>query len=156
MTSVKTGTAAVAAGQKVAENQNEKKAKKPFDVFWSKSTATIGQTVGIVGVANIVIKNPALVTVEILFNDGKYVSADSVTVKDGQVSASWKVKAKNVGTFTQGVYDAEIRYNGSVRAKPILLCESFPTYQPETFSVNKFFFELSSSLPLSVWAAFFY
>ncbi|HLM59477.1 MAG TPA: hypothetical protein VK308_01615, partial [Pyrinomonadaceae bacterium] len=116
-------------GQKVAANQKEAESKKPFDVFWGKTTATIGQTVGIVGVANIVIKNPALVTVDILFNNGKYVSADSVTVEKGQVKAHWKVKAKNAGTFTQGVYDAEIRYNGSVPGKtnaPLRIVSNVP------------------------------
>jgi len=57
---IKTETAAVAAKQKVAANQKETESKKPFDVFWSKTSATIGQTVEVVGVANIVIKNPAL------------------------------------------------------------------------------------------------
>ena len=129
MTSVKTGTATVAAKQKVAANQKETESKKPFEVFWSRTSATIGQTVQIVGVANIVIKNPALVTVDILFNDGKYVSADSVVVKDGQVKAEWKVKASKAGNFTAGVYDAEIRYNGGVPGKtavPLRIVSSVP------------------------------
>ena len=117
MTSVKTGTAAVAAKQKVAEGQKEAEAKKPFNVFWSTTAATFGQTVQIVGVPSIVVKNPSLLTVDILFNNGKYVSADSVAFEDGQVKAKWKVKAKNSGNFTEGVYDAEIRYNGSIPGK---------------------------------------
>ena len=117
MTSIKSGTASVAAKQKVAANQKETESKKPFNVFWSTTTATFGQTVQIVGVPNIAVNNPALVTVDILFNNGKYVSADSVKFEDGQVKAVWKVKANKTGTFTSGVYDAEVRYNGSVPGK---------------------------------------
>lgn len=109
--------APVAAGQKVAANQRETEAKKPFVVNWNRTTATIGQNVGITGTVNIVVKNPALITVDILHNGKNFASADSVSVNGDQLTAQWKVKPFKAGTFKEGAYDVEVRYNGGVPGK---------------------------------------
>ena len=114
---VNIGAARVGAGQKVAENQRETEAKKTLAVSWNKTSATIGETVGIKGIANIQIKDSSLVTVNILFNNAPYATADSVTVNNGQITAHWKVRAFKAGNFTDGIYDAEIRYNSGVSGK---------------------------------------
>ncbi len=111
---INTGAPRVTGGQKVAENKKETEAKKPFTVAWNKTSATIGQIVGITGIANIVVQNPSQLTVNILFNGSYYAAADKFSLKDGQIVAEWKVKAVKAGTFTEGVYDAEIRYNNSL------------------------------------------
>lgn len=115
--SINIGAARVGAGQKVAENQREAEAKKTLTVSWNKTSATIGETIGIKGISGIHIKNPSLVTVNILFNNAPYAAADSVTVSNNQITAHWKVKAYKAGNFTDGVYDAEIRYNSGVSGK---------------------------------------
>jgi len=107
----------VAAGQKVAANQRETEAKKPFIVNWNRTSATIGQTIGISGTVNIVVKNPAQITVDILHNGKNFASAENVSVKGDQLTAQWKVKSFKAGNFKDGVYDVEVRYNGSVPGK---------------------------------------
>jgi len=73
-------------------------------------------------------------TVNILFNGSYYATADKVSLKDGQITAEWKVKAVKAGTFTEGVYDAEIRYNNSLPEKRRFLCALSPRSKAETFS----------------------
>ena len=105
----------VAPGQKVADNQKEEGAKRPFVINWKQTSATINQTVKIEAVANIVIKNPALINIDILFNNQEKIgSAEKITIKDNQITAEWTVKARNSGLYTAGAYHAKITYNGGV------------------------------------------
>lgn len=105
----------VAPGQKVAENQKEQQPKRPFVIGWKQTAATINQTVKIEAVANIVIKNPALISIDILFNNQEKIgSAEKITVKDNQITAEWTVIARNSGLYTAGAYHAKITYNGGV------------------------------------------
>lgn len=107
----------VPAGQKVAQNQREAAAKKPFTVNWNRTSATIGQTVGITGTINITISNPAQISVGILHDGKPFGAAENVVVKGDQITAQWKVKPFKVGNFKDGAYDVEIRYNGSLPGK---------------------------------------
>ena len=107
----------VAAGQKVAANQRETTAKKPFTANWNRTTAVIGQTVGITGQVNIVVNNPAQISVAVLHDGKPFAAAENVSLKGGQLTAQWKVKPYKAGNFKDGVYDAEVRYNGSLPGK---------------------------------------
>lgn len=107
----------VAAGQKVAGNQREAESKKPFTAAWNRTTATIGQVVGITGTVNIVVNNPAQVSVSILHDGKPFATAENVAIKGGQLTAQWKVKPFKAGNYKDGVYDVEVRYNGSLPGK---------------------------------------
>ena len=106
----------IAGGQKVAGNLREAESKKPFAVSWDKTSATVGQVVGIRGTANFIIKNPLQVTVTVLFNNGFFALAENLSVRNGQITAQWKVKAAKAGLFKEGVYDVEIKY-GTLSSK---------------------------------------
>ena len=106
------GFSPVGSAQKVGKNQKEIDPKRAFNVAWNKTAATIAQTVGISAVANIPVENPALLSVKILFDDHPYAAAEQLEIKDGQITAQWKVTPYKVGNFTAGRYDVEIRYGG--------------------------------------------
>lgn len=104
----------VTPGQKVAQNQKEPEAKRPFVIVWKKTSATINETVKIEAVANIAIKDAALISIDVLFDGKPFGKAEKITVNQNLITAEWKVKARNSGNYTAGVYDAEIRYNNGV------------------------------------------
>ena len=112
------GFAPVGASQKVAQNQKPTDPKKSFTVAWDKSTANIAQVVGIRGIANVEVENPAQVSVTILYNDHPYKEAENVKITpEGKITAQWKVVPYKVGNFTEGKYDVEIRYKGGLSGK---------------------------------------
>ncbi len=105
----------VAPNQKVAENQKEEPSKRPFVISWKQVYATINQTVKIEAVANIVVQNPALISIDILFNNQEKVgSATNIVVEKDKITAEWTVRARNSGLYTAGAYHARITYNGGV------------------------------------------
>jgi hypothetical protein len=114
----KIGNAPVPTSQQVRQNQRPIDANKAFTVSWSRTAATINQTVGISGVAHIRVDNPALLTVKILFNNLPYKSAENISINQkGEISAQWKVVPHQYGNFTAGSYDVEIRYGGGFLGK---------------------------------------
>jgi hypothetical protein len=110
--SIKLGSIPVGNSQKVAENLRAADAKKPFTVFWNQTSANVGQTVAITGTVNLPIQNISQITVKILFNNQPYSFAEKVEIKNGKITAQWKVTPFKAGTFTAGIYDVEVRYGG--------------------------------------------
>lgn len=110
--SIKFGSIPVGNSQKVAQNLRETEPQKPFTVNWKQTSANIGQVVAIEGTVNVLIENPAQITVKILFNNTPYTFAEKVEIKNGKIAAQWKVTPFKVGTFTSGIYDVEVRCGG--------------------------------------------
>lgn len=111
--SINVGSAPVGSSQKIGANQKQIDPKRAFNVSWNRNTANVAQVVGISGVANIKVENPAQVTVRILFNGSDYKAAEKVEIKqNGQITAQWKVQPYQMGSFTSGAYDVEIKYRG--------------------------------------------
>ena len=105
----------VVSSQKVAESKPEAKPKRPFVISWKQTSATINQPVKIEAIANIVIANPALLKIDILFNNQEKIgSAEIIKIEDNLVTAEWTVKARNSGLYTSGAYHAKITYSGGV------------------------------------------
>jgi hypothetical protein len=114
----KVGSTSVTASPQVGQNQRPIDANKAFTVSWSRTTATINQTIGISGIAHIKVDNPALLSVQILFNKLPYKSAENIVVGEkGAITAQWKVTPYQYGNFTAGTYDVEIRYGGGFLGK---------------------------------------
>ena len=107
----------IAPNQKVAENQREEQAKRPFVISGKQSYATINQTVKIEAVANMTVINPALISIDILFNNQEKVgTATNIVVENNKITAEWAVRPRTAGLYTQGAYQAKITYNGGVPA----------------------------------------
>jgi hypothetical protein len=110
--SIKLGSIPVGSSQKVAGNLKEQESKKAFVVNWNQTSANIGQVVGISGIINIALENISQITVKILFDDKPFAAAENIEIKNGKITAQWKVTPFKTGTFTAGVYDVEVRYDG--------------------------------------------
>ena len=107
----------VAPGQKVALSQKESEVQRSFSIGWRQTSATIGKEVKIDAIANMVVKDPGLLAINVMFNNSEKVgAAEIVEVKGKQITAQWKVKARNSGLFTAGSYSAQLTYNGTVMA----------------------------------------
>jgi hypothetical protein len=105
----------VAPNQKVADKQKEQEPKRPFVIWWKQTSATINQTIQIEATVNIVIKNPALININIMYNNKEKVgSATNIVVGKDKITAEWTVRPRNAGLYTEGAYHAKITYSGGV------------------------------------------